>query len=284
MIAAAAGQAARALAIACAAAMLLTGPHLAEADDTPSLSVPHGLVWLVLPQARGTDPHPVVLILADRTGPDGREVPYVDYLLAAGIAVLQLGSDAPEEVAPLLAQPKLRAIARDIAPGLLDSSRIGILGFGGGGRAALAAPAEVPVAALYPACDGLSPASREAPTLLLHPDNREEGVACRFVIPQAETVGATTHGWDHGQGSWKGGTAMLPHPDGSRGRIFARGDGWATQESVARVVRHFRTAFDPAAPDSNGGPRRTALPGPDRLPHGRALRPRPHVYRYSTWR
>jgi hypothetical protein len=118
VIAARAGQAAWAMAIACAAALLLAGPRPAGADDNPSLPTPHGLVWLSLPQVRRPGPQPVVLILADRTGPDGREVPYVDYLLAAGIAVLQLGSDAPEEAAPLLALQLLLPVRTISARGL----------------------------------------------------------------------------------------------------------------------------------------------------------------------
>ncbi|MBP0444819.1 hypothetical protein J8J14_08480 [Roseomonas sp. SSH11] len=244
----------RALALACAAVLAVTASLQAGAEEAPTLATPYGPVWLSLPLG-GEEPFPAVLILADRSGPDGREVPYADYLLAAGIAVIQLGSDAPEEAVPLLRPSGLRAIARSLAPGRLDPERIGLLGFGAGGRAALAA-SEVPVAALYPACGGLPPAQRSGRTLMLYPDDPGEAAACLQVDPRAEAVKTTTHGWDHGQGIGAGGTAMLPHPDGSRVRLFARSDSWATQESVARVVRHFRDAFRAAEPGR--GPQRPA--------------------------
>ncbi len=236
----------RALALVGAVMLILAVPCNARADETPTLATPHGAAWLSLPSGRA-GPFPAVLILSDRTGPDGREVPYADYLLAAGIAVIQLASDAPEEAAPLFTLSGLRAMARRLAPGQLDPARIGLLGFGAGGRAALAA-SEVPVAALYPACSGLPPTRHSGPTLLLYPDDPEEAASCARVDPRAEAVGTTTHGWDHGQGLWDGGTTMLPHPDGSRVRLFARSDGWATQESVARVVRYFRDVFETAEP------------------------------------
>jgi hypothetical protein len=223
--------------------LILAAPRSAMAGHAPFLSTPYGSVSLLLPTDRGAGLHPVVLILSDRTGADGREKPYVDYLLEAGIAVLHLGVDDPGTAAPLLTLPWLRAIVLDIAPGRLDASRIGILGFGGGGRTALAASAEVTVAALYPSCFGLVPLQRVAPTLLLHPDDPAETAACRRVSPRAAAIRGATHGWDHGQALWEGGTAMLPHPDGSRTRIFARSEGWATQEAVARVLRHFDDSF-----------------------------------------
>ncbi len=240
-------QAVGSVVLLCALALLLALPRSAKADDAPSLSTPSGMASLILPPDRRTSPHPVVLILSDRTGADGREAPYVDYLLGAGIAVVTLGVDEPERAAPLLTLPWLRAIALSIAPGRLDASRIGVLGFGGGGRAALAASAEVPVAALYPSCSGLPPSQSIAPMLLLHPDDPAEAAACRRVAPRPEAIWGATHGWDHGQGLWEGGTTMLPHPDGSRTRIFSRSDGWATQEAVARVLRHFETVFGEAA-------------------------------------
>lgn len=233
--------------LACAAVLFLAAPCPARADEVPFLSTPQGSVWLFLPPGGGGSRHPVVLILADRSGPDGRAVPYVDYLLEAGIAVLELGSDDPDAAVSLLTPPRLRAIALDLAPGRLNTSLIGILGFGGGGRAALTAPAEVPVAALYPSCTGLSPSPRVAPALLLHPDDPAEAAACRRITPRAEAIRGATHGWDHWQGMREGGTALLPHPDGSRSRVFSRSGGRATQDAAARVLRHFDASFREAA-------------------------------------
>ncbi|MCO6414722.1 hypothetical protein JYK14_00815 [Siccirubricoccus sp. KC 17139] len=241
------GRAAGRLTLACAAALLLAAPGPARADEARTLWTPHGMAWLFLPPAAGPGPHPVVLVLADRPGADGRETPYLDYLLQAGIAVLKLMVDEPDAAMTLLTPPWLRRIARDIAPGRLDGTRIGLLGFGGGGRAALAAPPGLPAAALYPACAGLAPRHHTGPTLLLHPDDPAETAACRHVTPGAEPLRGATHGWDHGHGPWEDGTALLPHPDGSATRLFSRSDGRATQAAVARVVRHFAAAFGSTA-------------------------------------
>jgi hypothetical protein len=236
----------RALALTCAAVLNLAVPCHVASGEASMPAARDDPAWLSLP-LEGKGPFPTVLILADRTGPDGREVPYADYLLAAGIAVVQLGSDTPEEAAPLLTLSGLRALVHRHAPGRLDPSRVGLLGFGAGGRTALTA-SEVPIAALYPACGGLPPSRRSDPILLLYPEDPREAAACRHVDPRAEAVATATHGWDHGQGLWAGGTAMLPHPDGSRARLFARSDAWATQATVARVVRYFRDVFGIAEP------------------------------------
>jgi hypothetical protein len=188
----------RALALACAAVLNLAVPCHVASGEASMLAARDDPAWLSLP-LEGKGPFPTVLILADRTGPDGRELPYADYLLAAGVAVVQLGSDTPEEAAPLLTLSGLRALVHRLAPGRLDPSRIGLLGFGAGGRAALAA-SEVPIAALYPACGGLPPSRRSDPILLLYPEDPREAAACRHVDPRAEAVETATHGWDHGQG------------------------------------------------------------------------------------
>jgi hypothetical protein len=52
-------------------------------------------------------------------------------------------------------------------------------------------------------------------------------------------VRGATHGWDHRQGAGDGGAALLPHPDGSRSRIFSRSSSRATEDAAWRVLRHF---------------------------------------------
>ncbi|MCR0984659.1 hypothetical protein [Roseomonas populi] len=244
--------------------MLLLPPPVVRADQAVSLATPHGLAWLSLPQVPVEVPRPVVLILPDLLGADGRERPYADLLLRAGIAVLTVGVEDAGPAMSLLDPAVLRDIVRRIAPGRLDTSRIGLLGFGGGGRAALASPAELPVAALYPSCAGLAPMDRTAATLLLYPDDPAEEAACRQVTPFAQAMEGAAHGWDHGQGPWVNRVSMMPHPDGSGARILARGDHWATEEAAGRVLRHFAAAFGQAAVPirpSQGASHAAARPG-----------------------
>ncbi|WP_207553550.1 hypothetical protein, partial [Teichococcus deserti] len=103
---------------------------------------------------------PVVAILPDALGQDGRETPYIDRLLGLGFAVL------------LLEEDRLPAL-----PPPLDPARLGLLGFGAGGRAALAMAGAAPRVALYPACAGWSQARPAAGSLILHPDTPAEAAA-----------------------------------------------------------------------------------------------------------
>ncbi|WP_338664739.1 hypothetical protein VQH23_06100 [Pararoseomonas sp. SCSIO 73927] len=256
------------------AALLLLSPYPAPAQGAIFLPTAGGNVLLSLP-ASGVAPVPVVLILPDQLGADGRERPYAERLLEGGIAVLTVEMEGTEAAALLRNSPWLRDIVRRIAPGRLDGSRIGLLGFGGGGRAALSAPADLPVAALYPSCAGLTSLGRTAPALVLHPDDPAETVACRHLAPLAEVLEGAAHGWDHGQGPWANTTSMMPHPDGSGARIPARGDHWATEEAAGRVLRHFTAFFGrgtvPVRPSE--GPFHAAA-GPEvGIPAG-AVRPR----------
>ena len=72
---------------------------------------------------------PAVLILPDALGADGRALPYVESLLGAGIAVLEL-RDASAEAA----RAALALLASDPR---IEAPRLGVLGFGQGGRLAL---------------------------------------------------------------------------------------------------------------------------------------------------
>jgi hypothetical protein len=229
-----------------AAALLLALP--AAAEQIRLLSTPAGPMRLSLPVAPAAEPHPLVIILPDRPAADLRAEPYIERLLQAGIAVLEVGLDDAEEASAILTRAGLHAALAEIAPHQPDETRIGFLGFGAGGRAVLDAPPDMPAAALYPSCPGLLPRPRIAATLLLHPDNPAEATACRLVTPHAQPIRGATHGWDHRQGAWQDGTALLPHPDGSGKRIRAQGNGWATDDAAERVLRHFRPLTEAPAP------------------------------------
>lgn len=230
--------------VSLAAAFLFGVP--ANAQSIQLLTTPHGPMRLSLPYGPG--PHPVVIVLPDRPAADLRAEPYIDRLIEGGIAVLEAGLDDADEASVLLTTAGLRMEFTASYRALLDKTRIGYLGFGAGGRTALNASADIPVAAIYPSCEGLRPSRRDAPTLLLHPDNPAESAACHFVTPDAKPIPGATHGWDHRQGAWDDGVALLPHPDGSRQRIRSQGSGWATGEAATRVLRHFSSLPEWSAP------------------------------------
>lgn len=193
---------------------------------------------------------PAVVILPDALGPDGRADAYVLALNAAGLLVLEVHAEAMAEAASMIVQ----ALAGDprVLPG-----RIGLLGFGAGGRAALLAPvasvagASIAArAALYPGCIGLEAelARREAaiasPVLLLHGDRDAanpraacaelvSALAIRVRAERAEIAGAG-YAWDR-PGFPAEGPAQLPRPDGA-GRIRAAHDPQGHEASVARVA------------------------------------------------
>lgn len=238
-----------------AAITLALGSASAHADGAPPEPFQPGnpaiAGVLSLPAASAGRRSPAVVILPDALGPDGRADAYVLALNAAGLLVLELHAEAMAEAAPLA----VRALAGDprVQPG-----RIGLLGFGAGGRAALLTPAAPPDArppiaaraALYPGCIGLEAelARREAaidsPILLLHGDRdvANPRAACAELVSalsirvraeRAEIAGAG-YAWDR-PGFAAEGPALLPRPDGA-GRIAAAHAPQGHQASVARVA------------------------------------------------
>jgi dienelactone hydrolase len=161
-----------------------------------------------------TDPRPLpaVLLVHDTLGLDLRSLPYVEQLAAAGLLVL--------EIAPEPDEPAIDAVRRGMAAlrahPRVDAARIGLLGFGAGGRAAVLATEGTDTFAarvlLYPGCAALLrdlPMATAAPRgglLLLHgaedranaePDcaalalRLAGGLATRRV-----TYRGATYGWD----------------------------------------------------------------------------------------
>lgn len=122
-----------------------------------SIEDPSGRVGLMTLPPMATDQRPLaaVLLVHDTLGPDLRSLPYVEQLAAAGLMVLEI---APEPDEPAAATVR-RGVAALRADPRVDAARIGLLGFGGGARAAvLAAEGQDPFAAralLYPGCAGL---------------------------------------------------------------------------------------------------------------------------------
>lgn len=198
--------------------------------DTPAL--------LTLPAGAG--PYPLVVLLHDTIGPDGRGGRLAAALAEVGIATLQpdfwlargLTAEAPDP-APADARAILPDVfaaldhvaqhARpDVAPDArFDPRRIGVAGFGIGGRAALLARAEAwgaaqlgrsgprfaAHAALYPDCTLLRAerkamplqSRRAAPALLLAAgqDPADAVAECAAAVPllAVETLDAT-YAWD----------------------------------------------------------------------------------------
>ncbi|WP_137125280.1 dienelactone hydrolase family protein [Roseomonas sp. HF4] len=103
----------------------------------------------------GAAPHAAVLIVHDSLGQDGRSARYVEQLVGAGLAVLEIAAEPGEADAGLV----VRAYAALARHPTIDPARIGLLAFGEGARVALAATLdEDPFAArvvLYPGCAAL---------------------------------------------------------------------------------------------------------------------------------
>ncbi len=132
---------------------------------------------------------PVVLVLHDSLGLDGRSDAYAAQILGAGIAVLDLAAADAGGIAAAL-----HMLAREPR---LDVSRLGVLGFGAGAR--LAAELPFPFAAhalLYPGCADLGgPPGRGAEVVLMHgaadPTNTRE--ACAQAAQRYEAAGVRVH-------------------------------------------------------------------------------------------
>jgi dienelactone hydrolase len=202
-----------ALAVA-ALAMLLamfTAHAAAQSMALIDLPVPAGPALMTLPdRAFGERPRGVVMVLPDAVGHDGREVRYVEALLAHGVAVLQLASALPSTDRQALSAALVaarQALARDARFG---EGRIALLGFGEGARAGLSLAGALPVAAIYPRCaatEALAPpelVADNAPLLLLHPrtDPTDRPGACERLVAGFGPHGFryeyadATPGWD----------------------------------------------------------------------------------------
>lgn len=232
--------------------------------DTPAL--------LTLPEGAG--PHPLVVLLHDELGPDGRGGRLAEALAEAGIATLQPDLWLARGLTPEAPDPTpadARALLPDVFAALdhvahdarVDPRRIGVAGFGIGGRAALLARAEAwgaaqlgrpgprfaAHAALYPDCALLRAerntlalhARRRSPVLLLAAgrDPADAPATCAAATPllPVEALDAT-HAWDlPGAHRLLADRASPPRP--------VREDQAATAAATARLVAFFGAALRP---------------------------------------
>jgi hypothetical protein len=179
---------------------------------------PVGVARLSLPD-RPAPGRPVVVLVPDAPGADGRADVYVDTLLARGIATLELGLGPDTEWLADPTGPQAReALSTAIEFLVLDGhlpSRIGLLGFGLGGRAALAHAGPQPVAALYACCVGLP--THGADRALVLQGGRD--LAGCDALPRGgrldlQVIPDAGHGWDI-PGAYTATPAMLvPDPAG----------------------------------------------------------------------
>jgi dienelactone hydrolase len=216
---------------------------------------------LSLPWPHPEVPVPAVVILPDALGPDGRADAYALALAAAGLLVLEVDAASVAEAAGLGATPAglaaaaalvVRELARDprVLPG-----RIGVLGFGAGGRAALLAPAAADgsdgIAAraiLYPGCIGLGAAAGAAPVLLLHGDSDPANPAAHCALVRAERIelAGAGYAWDRPTFAAEG-PALLPRPDGA-GRVRSIRYPLHADRSANQVADWLARALSAGAP------------------------------------
>lgn len=184
------------LAIAAAAIMALSavacGPATAAQRPSPEFDAVSGLeLWRSvgrvhtrtnLPDhadgARGDNARttPVVFLLPDDGWDTRRAWPYLDQLSSLGVAVVELWPDQEQPLTLADARATIAAATEEFG---LDPSRVALLGFGAGGRMALAlATRDRPAVALYPACEGAPAVDRDARVMVLHPDEAPEARAC----------------------------------------------------------------------------------------------------------
>jgi dienelactone hydrolase len=201
---------------------------------------------LVLPLGAPDRRTPAIVILADGEAPDGRASLYLDQLLGAGLAVLEMTTWPGDSL-----QAVLGALARH--PRVLGE-RIGLLGFGLGARQVAALPEPVAARALlYPGCAGLAPAVVPGQAVLLmhgDADPANDAPSCAGLAAGLDGAGATvrlrllpgaSYAWDRPAFSGEG-HAMLPRPDGP-GRV--RAEAWPAMAalSAAEVAGFFAASL-----------------------------------------
>lgn len=228
--------------------VLSAAPTRAETPaDLVSLPEPVGVARLVLPA--GVTSAPLVVMLPDALGEDGRTEPYVDSLLARGIASLVLGLGEDLDATPSTVDPAASpaAVASALAWARAAGfgwEQIGLMGFGLGGRAALAAGAARPVAALYPGCTAL-PLPEAGPVLVLQGDDAGagcSGLPARAGLTLRLLVGAG-HAWDAPGAIWPSPGPVLPDPADPSARLRARADLNATLVAAEALADWFEKAL-----------------------------------------
>jgi hypothetical protein len=242
--------------VAAALVMAMAPVDTSAGRDASYLLTPDGVVLLVVPE--GTErPSPVVLVLPDALGPDGRSHAYLELLNAQGIATVEAlpASDDGRGTMPDFREnsPAGILVALSADP-RVDPSRLGVLAFGAGGQVALRDPAlaRAPTALLYPGCDRLPRPPDNRPALLLHGgvDRADPPGACArwaaaggWLVRRHEYTHAT-YAWDFSDGPWSDGLALLPSPGDPERRVWARADPATTADAAARVADFLVEALD----------------------------------------
>lgn len=248
-------QARLAIAAFLTAASLLSALPASAVEAPPASAlfswrpVGHGYAHITLPDGASSAVHdgpalPVVFVLPDEGWDARRMWPYLDHLSLFGLTVVELWPDDDRRFGLEEARAAIASAAEEFG---LDPSRVALLGFGKGGRLALAlAGPDRPVAALYPVCDGALGPDQGARVMVLHPDEASETQACAALVagrPGARSGSASAgagHGWD-AVIERNSGRILLPRPDGSNtgaGRLPAHPDRFATFRA-ARAVSDF---------------------------------------------
>jgi dienelactone hydrolase len=215
-------------AAACLLAFGLAAPASAGSPTHHDLPAPVGTVQLLRPD--DDRPTPLVVVLPDALGDEGRSAPYVEALARNGIASLVLGLGITSEQGGPGGgtDPASSALAAGVAmawaaaqPGIA-AGQIGLVGLGSGGRAALAAAvAGGPVVAVDPGCTGLS-LPEWTPSMLVYGRAAPDAADCIALEEPATGVirglPGLGHGWDV-RPELAPGSALMPDPLGGRRRV-----------------------------------------------------------------
>jgi dienelactone hydrolase len=198
----------------------------------------------MLPSRR---PSGTVIILQDATGPDGRAASYVDQLLGAGLAVLDIAEHADDVY-------EVDAVA--VALGERIGRRpVGVLSFGAGSPVAAGLGSVTAHALLYPGCGehlAVAIATTSGPVLLVHGglDTANPTSVCAATAARLSASGRSVrhliyeqagYAWDHPASGLES-RFFLPRPGGS-GHIQALPWPQLTAMSASQVAGFFSTSL-----------------------------------------
>ncbi|MEO3473688.1 dienelactone hydrolase family protein [Roseomonas sp. CAU 1739] len=244
------------------AIMLLPGHGLADAGpgsrQEPSAGPTgevvaferHGVQGILTMPAASIGPAMgIVLVLHDALAPDPRSEPYVDQLLDARIAVLDIRHENGRSEAGI-------DVFAQIVEELKSHHRaVGVLGFGTGAR--FAARLQAPLVAralLYPGCRTLAVADvpPTAPVLLMHgaEDDANPALDCTAVASRLSRAGMAVrhtvfahagYAWDQPSYGLEQ-RQLVPRPDGP-GRVVARPWPELTALAATQVASFFSASF-----------------------------------------
>jgi dienelactone hydrolase len=233
---------------------LLLAAATATAQERPvdfvRMAEPAGLGRLLRPQGEGAAP--LAIILPDSIGEDGRAELYAESLAARGIASLVLGLGEDRDHAPAPVDPAAHADAVPAALAWAEeagfaATGIGVMGFGLGGRAALAAARARPAAALYPRCVDLA-LPGEGPALVLQGADVAEVCDALPAWPSRSLrlLPGAGHAWDAPGAIWPSPGPVLPDPAGGT-PLRSRYDAEATRAAAEIIADWFEQRLFPAA-------------------------------------